>query len=109
MTPALQKTTWGLINIFEQLFKKTQYAKLKKDAVMNIPEGMWIKCSSCKTNIYANDLEETKQVCLTCGYHMPISAWDRIDLIIDRDSFLELDEKIKTQIENNKNLLMWIK
>lgn len=24
-------------------------------------------------------------------------------------SFLELDEKIKTQIENNKNLLMWIK
>nr|WP_330360763.1 acetyl-CoA carboxylase, carboxyltransferase subunit beta [Acetoanaerobium sticklandii] len=85
-----------MINIFEQLFKKTQYAKLKKDAVMNIPEGMWIKCGSCKSNIYANDLEETKQVCPSCGYHMPLSAWDRIELITDNEIFIELDENIQS-------------
>lgn len=55
---------------------------------------MWIKCTSCKENIYSNDLEETKNVCPNCDYHFPISSWERINLLFDEDTFIEIDEDI---------------
>lgn len=83
-----------MIKIFGQLFRKTQYSKVKKNVKSHIPEGMWIKCTSCKENIYSNDLEETKNVCPNCDYHFPISSWERINLLFDEDTFIEIDEDI---------------
>ena len=83
-----------MIKIFGQLFRKTQYNKIKKNVKSHIPEGMWVKCTSCKENIYSNDFEETKNVCPSCGYHFPMSSWERIHLIFDEDTFVEIDENI---------------
>ena len=55
---------------------------------------MWVKCTSCKENIYSNDFEDTKNVCPNCGYHFPMSSWERIHLIFDEDTFVEIDENI---------------
>lgn len=48
-----------------------------------VTEGLWIKCSGCKEPLWKKDLDATYQVCPKCGYHYKISAFDRINLLLD--------------------------
>ena len=70
-------------------FKKRKEIKAEKK--VKIPEGLWIKCDSCKEIIYKKEIEKNLQVCPKCNYHFRISARERIDFIIDEESFDELD------------------
>ncbi len=65
--------------------------ELKSDKRIKIPEGLWIKCDSCKEIIYKKEIEKNLQVCPKCNYHFRISAKERIDYIADEGSFVELD------------------
>jgi len=56
-----------------------------------IPPGLWVKCPKCKELIYNKDLTVHQRVCPKCQFHFPISAWERIRLIADPDSFVEMD------------------
>jgi acetyl-CoA carboxylase carboxyl transferase subunit beta len=48
-----------------------------------VTEGLWIKCLGCKEPLWKKDLEGNLQVCLKCGYHYKISAYERITLLMD--------------------------
>ncbi len=48
-----------------------------------VTEGLWIKCSGCKDPLWKKDLEGTMQVCPKCGYHYKITAYERINLLLD--------------------------
>ena len=48
-----------------------------------VTEGLWIKCLGCKEPLWKKDLEGNLQVCLKCSYHYKISAYDRINLLMD--------------------------
>ena len=48
-----------------------------------VTEGLWIKCSGCKEPLWRKDLESNLQVCPKCSYHYKISAYDRINLLMD--------------------------
>ena len=61
---------------------KTEDATEKKG---NIPEGLWVQCPSCHATLYSTDLTDNRKVCPKCGFHMPISASQRIDLLLDED------------------------
>ena len=54
------------------------------------PAGLWVKCSGCEQPVFQNVLEEGNQVCPYCGYHYPLPAWKRIELLSDADSFVEM-------------------
>jgi len=56
-----------------------------------IPAGLWNKCKACEDVIYQNSLEHNNFVCPTCGYHYPLTAWQRIALLTDPNSFEEID------------------
>jgi acetyl-CoA carboxylase carboxyl transferase subunit beta len=73
-------------------FKKTKEIKTEKK--VKIPEGLWIKCDSCKEIIYKKEIEKNLQVCPKCNYHFRISARERINYIIDDGSFDELDSDL---------------
>ena len=73
-------------------FKKSKEIKTEKK--VKIPEGLWIKCDSCKEIIYKKEIEKNLQVCPKCNYHFRISARERIDLIADEGSFVELDNDL---------------
>jgi len=76
----------------------------------------WIRCNECKKLIYYKDLEDSLKVCPYCGYHFRLTAKERIDLLIDDGTFVELfsnispsdplnfvaDESYKEKIENSK-------
>ncbi len=73
------------------LFGKNQYSTLKSTKKKEIPQGLWQKCQDCCEIIYKKSLEENNNVCLKCGFHTPITAQKRIDLLTDAGSFTEID------------------
>ncbi len=48
-----------------------------------VPEGLWVKCGSCKEIIYRKDLVKNLSVCPKCAFHFRISARERLDLLFD--------------------------
>src|SRR5438477_12268674 len=58
---------------------------------VNIAEGLWIKCDSCKEIIYRAEVERGGRVCPKCRYPFRISARERIASLADAGSFEERD------------------
>ena len=72
--------------------------KIKKDPAPKaggIPEGLWQKCPSCSATLYAIDLKKNMEVCPKCGHHNPMSARERLDLLLDQDNRVEIGADIK--------------
>jgi acetyl-CoA carboxylase carboxyl transferase subunit beta len=49
-----------------------------------VTEGLWIKCEGCKEPLWKKDLEANSQICPKCNFHYKITAYERLDLILDR-------------------------
>ncbi|MDA8240395.1 MAG: acetyl-CoA carboxylase, carboxyltransferase subunit beta [Nitrospiraceae bacterium] len=70
-------------------FKKSK--EIKTDKKVKIPEGLWVKCESCREIIYKREIEKNLQICPKCNYHFRISARERLGLLVDEGSFIEMD------------------
>lgn len=68
-----------------------RWFRREPDAKARMPEGLWQKCDGCKEIIYKREIERNGHVCPKCNYHFRISARDRLALLLDPDSFRELD------------------
>ncbi|MBM6965822.1 acetyl-CoA carboxylase, carboxyltransferase subunit beta [Massilimicrobiota timonensis] len=94
----------------DQLFKKRNEelkefsSWLKRHKVKEkkeIPENIFKQCDHCHESIPYFSLIENDYVCPKCGYHMKISARQRIRDLIDDGSWREYFEKDHTEnIEN---------
>ena len=51
----------------------------------------WIKCESCQALMYFKEIAAKKYMCPKCGYNMRLSFEDRVELLCDEDSFVEMD------------------
>ena len=73
------------------LFGKPKYTivRLKKK---EMPDGLWTKCSDCQETLYNKTLEENLKVCPKCNYHFVLSAYERINILFDKDTFDEFDK-----------------
>jgi len=76
-----------------RIFKKPFGDSLKKKK-KNIPDGLWSKCPHCSHLIFSKILRENLKVCPKCNYHFPLTCWGRIELLVDRGSFVELAEDL---------------
>ena len=56
----------------------------------SVPEGLWIKCTSCDAVLYRAELERNLHVCPKCSHHMRIRARDRLQRFLDQGSTKEL-------------------
>jgi len=54
----------------------------------------WIKCESCQALMYFKEIAAKRYVCPKCGYHMRLSVEDRIEILCDENSFVEMDQKL---------------
>jgi acetyl-CoA carboxylase carboxyl transferase subunit beta len=48
-----------------------------------VPEGLWVKCGSCKEILYRKDVLKNLSVCPKCAFHFRISARERLDTLFD--------------------------
>ncbi|HEY5725883.1 MAG TPA: acetyl-CoA carboxylase, carboxyltransferase subunit beta [Methylomirabilota bacterium] len=58
---------------------------------VQIAEGLWVKCDSCKEIVYRAEVDRAGRVCPRCKYPFRISARERVAAILDADSFEERD------------------
>ncbi len=61
-----------------------------------LPDGQWIKCNSCGELLHVKQLEVNSWVCLKCNYHFRIGSEEYIKILLDENSFKELDKKMKS-------------
>ncbi len=72
--------------------KKTDKKRSKKEP--SIPDGMWIKCNTCKAIIYKKEVTEYK-LCPNCDAHFRMSPSERIAITCDEGTFKELDAAMR--------------
>ncbi len=58
------------------------------------PEGLWKKCSNCKTIFSSDDLVNNFYVCDRCNHHERIGSQQYFELLFDDGKFKELNPKL---------------
>src|SRR6266436_3059371 len=77
--------------IFKKPVLKTQSRK-KRD----IPQGLFQKCPGCSEVVHEIELVQNQRVCPRCDFHFAQSAKERIEALLDPDSFVEMDADLKS-------------
>ncbi|AGF48459.1 acetyl-CoA carboxylase carboxyl transferase subunit beta [Candidatus Kinetoplastibacterium oncopeltii TCC290E] len=70
--------------------------KSNDSGTRRVPEGLWVKCSSCESVLYSDDLVDSLQVCPKCNYHMRICARTRINYMLDVENRVEISSRIRS-------------
>ena len=80
-----------LRNLFSKIsFDRTKEQPTKKDAPTH-----WIKCPECSALMFFKEVEAQDNICPKCNFHMRIGAKRRIEILTDKDSFVEYDVELK--------------
>ncbi len=61
-----------------------------------IPDELWTKCPSCGAALYTKELRRNFGICPKCEYHFRLSAMERVPLLADRHSFMEIDSTLRS-------------
>jgi acetyl-CoA carboxylase carboxyl transferase subunit beta len=62
----------------------------------DVPDDIWTKCPGCSSILYTKELKRSFGVCPKCNYHFRLTARQRLPLLADRHSFLELDLNLRS-------------
>ena len=80
-----------LRNLFSKIsFDRTKEQPTKKDAPSH-----WIKCPECSALMFFKEVEAQDNICPKCNFHMRIGAKRRIEILTDKDTFVEYDVELK--------------
>ena len=84
--------------IIREMFKKNKkrYMTVPSEAAKDVPEGLMTKCPECKSIVLTKDLMKCDKVCPDCGHHYKMTAYERVDCLFDEDTFIPMDEGMKT-------------
>ncbi len=77
------------------IFKKPAL-KAESRKKRDIPHGLFQKCPGCDEVVHDIELAQNLRVCPHCDYHFALSAKERIDNLVDPESFVEMDADLKS-------------
>jgi acetyl-CoA carboxylase carboxyl transferase subunit beta len=73
--------------------KKKKYATIPSEqSKQEVPEGIMTKCPNCKKIMYTKELVKNLRVCMNCDHHYPMTAFERVDSLLDEGTFKEYDK-----------------
>ncbi len=75
-------------------FERTYHRITKGKKKIDVPDGLWTKCTNCSEIIYNKNLNENLKVCPKCGYHFYLGARERIQITVDEKSFTEYNSEV---------------
>lgn len=81
-------------------FEKRKEAQIQRRALeakveVDMNPDLWTKCVHCDAQLLKKDIEDNEMVCPVCNYHFRINARKRIELLIDENTFEEVNTNIK--------------
>src|ERR671915_496574 len=59
-------------------------------------DGLWVRCENerCRELLYVREFENNLKVCHKCEHHARLGARERIQQLVDEDSFEERDAEL---------------
>lgn len=78
------------MGLFSRSKPKIKIQTTKKDGFSG-----WLKCTHCNELIHTNELKQNSNCCPKCDYHYRLSADERIQSLVDADSFQELFDDLQ--------------
>ncbi len=81
-----------LFSVVKTRFNSDSGDEPSKRHKTNIPKGLLFKCPRCSNNTFMEDFVANGKVCPRCNYHSRLSARERLDITIDKESFEEFDK-----------------
>jgi acetyl-CoA carboxylase carboxyl transferase subunit beta len=69
----------------------TAPAKGRKRTKREVPEGVWKQCPGCSETVWVKEVERRQNVCPQCDYHWYVSARERVEQVLDDNTFEEWD------------------
>ncbi len=67
---------------------------IHKTPEREIADGLWTKCQACDQLTYTKDLRANQWVCESCGYHTTVDSTERIEQLIDAQTWTPLNEHL---------------
>jgi acetyl-CoA carboxylase carboxyl transferase subunit beta len=77
------------------IFKKPTI-KAENRRKREIPHGLFQKCPGCSEVVPEIELAQNQRVCPRCDYHFAQSAKERIENLLDPESFVEIDAGLRS-------------
>src|ERR1700704_6503937 len=62
----------------------------------DIAQGLFQKCPGCKEVVHEIELAQNQRICPRCDYHFAQSAKERIETLLDPESFVEHDADLRS-------------
>lgn len=62
----------------------------------DIPSDLWKKCPRCGEVLLIKDLAKNLYLCSKCDHHLRMPLWDRIALLSDDNSFVEVSREMRS-------------
>ena len=70
-------------------FKRKRLNPRSSRGLANMPDGLWMKCDGCRSTVYRSEVEANFMVCPECGHHYRIGVTERLEQLLDPNSFEE--------------------
>ncbi len=86
--------------IIREMFKRnkeTQEATIPSKKSKDVPEGLMTKCPECKEITLTKELTKLLKVCPKCDHHFKMTAYERINCLLDEGSFESMDDHLKSE------------
>src|SRR6266576_370407 len=82
--------------IFHMAIFKKPVIKAQDRRKRDIPQGLFQKCPGCSEVVHEIELVQNQRVCPRCDYHFAQSAKERIENLLDPESFVERDTGLRS-------------
>lgn len=79
------------MRLFSREKPKIKISTTKKDGFSG-----WLKCTHCTELIHANELQRNSNCCPKCDYHYRLSADERLNSLVDPDTFQVMFTEIQS-------------
>jgi acetyl-CoA carboxylase carboxyl transferase subunit beta len=77
------------------IFKRPALKTLSRKK-REMPQGLWQKCPGCSEVVHEIELAQNQRICPRCDYHFAQSAKERIENLLDPESFVERDAGLRS-------------
>ena len=88
------------MGLFSSKKSKNKYATVTSKSKLTVDvvdDNKWKKCNRCNEIIYNEDLKNNLNICPKCGNYFRLTAFERIELLIDEGTFVEEDMTLNSK------------
>lgn len=77
-------------------FKRSKENITTSSQKQDMPDGSWIKCPECSEMMHKKQWESNFYLCIKCDHHFRIGSEEYFKILLDEDSFKEMDKKMRS-------------